>query len=103
MPTPPPSAGKNGKAVILVRNETAPDDVHGMIAAKGVLTRKGGATSHAAVVARGMGLPCVCGFEELAIDYAQEDRHDRHDRAQGRRLAHDRRHDRATSCSGSWT
>ncbi|HEY5350296.1 MAG TPA: pyruvate, phosphate dikinase [Candidatus Lustribacter sp.] len=60
--------GKAGKAVILVRNETAPDDVHGMIAAKGVLTCKGGATSHAAVVARGMGLPCVCGFEELAID-----------------------------------
>jgi len=60
--------GKRGKAVILVRNETAPDDVHGMIAAKGVLTCKGGATSHAAVVARGMGLPCVCGFEEMAID-----------------------------------
>jgi pyruvate, orthophosphate dikinase len=60
--------GKAGKAVILVRNETAPDDMHGMIAAKGVLTCKGGATSHAAVVARGMGLPCVCGFEELMID-----------------------------------
>jgi pyruvate,orthophosphate dikinase len=60
--------GKQGKAVILVRNETAPDDVHGMIAAKGVLTCKGGATSHAAVVARGMGLPCVCGFEEMVID-----------------------------------
>ena len=60
--------GKAGKAVILVRNETAPDDVHGMIAAKGVLTCKGGATSHAAVVARGMGLPCVCGFEAMAID-----------------------------------
>jgi pyruvate,orthophosphate dikinase len=60
--------GKRGEAVILVRNETAPDDVHGMIASKGVLTCKGGATSHAAVVARGMGLPCVCGFEEMAID-----------------------------------
>jgi pyruvate,orthophosphate dikinase len=60
--------GKAGKAVILVRNETAPDDVHGMIAAKGVLTSKGGATSHAAVVARGMGLPCVCGFDALEID-----------------------------------
>ncbi len=60
--------GKAGKAVILVRNETAPDDVHGMIAAKGVLTSKGGATSHAAVVARGMGLPCVCGFEAMSID-----------------------------------
>ena len=54
--------------MILLRNETAPDDVHGMIAAKGVLTSKGGATSHAAVVARGMGLPCVCGFEAIAID-----------------------------------
>ncbi len=60
--------GKRGKKVILVRNETAPDDVHGMIAAKGVLTSKGGATSHAAVVARGMGLPCVCGFEAMVID-----------------------------------
>ena len=60
--------GKQGRAVILVRNETAPDDVHGMIASKGVLTCKGGATSHAAVVARGMGLPCVCGFEEMVID-----------------------------------
>jgi pyruvate,orthophosphate dikinase len=54
--------------VILVREETAPDDVHGMIASKGVLTAKGGATSHAAVVARGMGLPCVAGCEALVID-----------------------------------
>jgi len=54
--------------VILVREETAPDDVHGMIASKGVLTAKGGATSHAAVVARGMGLPCVAGCEALSID-----------------------------------
>ena len=54
--------------VILVREETAPDDVHGMIASKGVLTAKGGATSHAAVVARGMGLPCVSGCEALVID-----------------------------------
>ncbi len=59
---------KRGEAVILVRNETAPDDVHGMLAAKGVLTSKGGATSHAAVVARGMGLPCVCGFADMLID-----------------------------------
>ncbi len=55
-------------AVILVRVETAPDDVHGMIAAKGILTAKGGATSHAAVVARGMGRPCVTGCEALAVD-----------------------------------
>ncbi|MBD5654207.1 MAG: pyruvate, phosphate dikinase, partial [Candidatus Eremiobacteraeota bacterium] len=59
---------KDGRAVILVRNETAPDDMHGMIASKGVLTARGGATSHAAVVARGMGLPCVSGCETLAID-----------------------------------
>jgi len=59
---------KDGKAVILVRVETTPDDVHGMIAARGILTAKGGATSHAAVVARGMGKPCVAGCEALAID-----------------------------------
>jgi pyruvate, orthophosphate dikinase len=57
-----------GKDTILVRIETTPDDVHGMIAARGVLTAKGGATSHAAVVARGMGKPCVAGCEALEID-----------------------------------
>ncbi|MBV8364375.1 MAG: pyruvate, phosphate dikinase, partial [Candidatus Eremiobacteraeota bacterium] len=57
-----------GKDTILVRIETTPDDVHGMIAARGVLTAKGGATSHAAVVARGMGKPCVAGCEALQID-----------------------------------
>ncbi len=57
-----------GNPVVLVRNETTPDDVHGIIAAKGVLTAKGGATSHAAVVARGMGRPCVAGCEALVID-----------------------------------
>ena len=60
--------GNEGKAVVLVRVETTPDDVHGMIAARGVLTAKGGATSHAAVVARGMGKPCVAGCEALEID-----------------------------------
>ncbi|MGB8264784.1 MAG: pyruvate, phosphate dikinase [Candidatus Velthaea sp.] len=60
--------GHAGDAVILVRKETTPDDVHGMIAARGVLTSKGGATSHAAVVARGMGLPCVSGCDSLLID-----------------------------------
>ncbi len=59
---------KAGKAVVLVRNETTPDDVHGIIAAEGVLTAKGGATSHAAVVARGMGRPCVAGCEALVIN-----------------------------------
>jgi pyruvate,orthophosphate dikinase len=54
--------------VVLVRWETTPDDIHGMIAAKGILTAHGGMTSHAAVVARGMGKPCVAGCEELQID-----------------------------------
>jgi pyruvate,orthophosphate dikinase len=58
-----------GDPVILVRIETSPDDVHGMLAARGVLTARGGATSHAAVVARSMGLPCVAGAESLRIDY----------------------------------
>jgi pyruvate,orthophosphate dikinase len=53
--------------VILVRNETTPDDIHGMIAARGILTVRGGMTSHAAVVARGMGKPCVAGCEALAL------------------------------------
>ncbi len=57
------------KPVILVRTETSPDDVHGMLHAKGILTAHGGATSHAAVVARGLGLPCVAGCEALRIDY----------------------------------
>jgi pyruvate,orthophosphate dikinase len=61
--------GAAGEDVILVRVETAPDDVHGMIAAKGVLTSRGGATSHAAVVARGMGKPCVAGFDAMTVDY----------------------------------
>jgi pyruvate,orthophosphate dikinase len=59
-----------GEQVILVRRETNPDDLHGMIAAQGVLTSRGGKTSHAAVVARGMGKTCVCGAEELVVDAA---------------------------------
>jgi pyruvate,orthophosphate dikinase len=59
---------ESGEAVILVRRETNPDDLHGMIAAKGILTSRGGKTSHAAVVARGMGKTCVCGAEELEVD-----------------------------------
>ncbi|MFN2582533.1 MAG: pyruvate, phosphate dikinase, partial [Candidatus Dormibacteria bacterium] len=59
---------KSGERVILVRIETNPDDVHGMIAAQGVLTSRGGRTSHAAVVARGMGKPCVAGAETVAVD-----------------------------------
>jgi pyruvate,orthophosphate dikinase len=59
---------EQGHKTVLVRIETTPDDVHGMIAAQGILTAKGGATSHAAVVARGMGKPCVAGCEALKID-----------------------------------
>jgi pyruvate, orthophosphate dikinase len=59
---------KKGEKVILVRIETNPDDVHGMIAAQGVLTSRGGRTSHAAVVARGMGKPCVAGAESVRVD-----------------------------------
>src|SRR3712207_4301023 len=57
-----------GEKVVLVRRETNPDDLSGMIAAEGVLTSRGGKTSHAAVVARGMGKTCVCGAEELQVD-----------------------------------
>jgi pyruvate, orthophosphate dikinase len=63
--------GENGEAVVLVRRETNPDDLHGMIAARGILTSHGGKTSHAAVVARGMGKPAVCGAEALKVDYAK--------------------------------
>jgi pyruvate, orthophosphate dikinase len=62
--------GKAGEDVILVRWETTPDDIHGLIQARGVLTAHGGMTSHAAVVARGMGKPCVAGCEGLSIDVA---------------------------------
>ena len=60
--------GRNGDDVLLVRWETTPDDIHGLIQARGVLTAHGGMTSHAAVVARGMGKPCVAGCESLSID-----------------------------------
>ena len=59
--------GKAGTPVVLVRPETSPDDVHGMLVAKGILTARGGATSHAAVVARGLGLPCVAGCEGIRV------------------------------------
>lgn len=60
--------GEAGEKVVLVRNETTPDDIHGIVYAQGVLTSRGGMTSHAAVVARGMGKPCVCGCESIKID-----------------------------------
>ena len=62
----------NGEAVILARTETSPEDIHGMHAAKGILTTRGGMTSHAAVVARGMGRACVAGAGTLQIDYASQ-------------------------------
>ena len=63
------AAKTHGRAVILVRHETSPEDIHGMHAAAGILTARGGMTSHAAVVARGMGRPCVVGAGQLRIDY----------------------------------
>ena len=59
---------RSGEKVILIRRETNPDDLNGMIAAEGILTSRGGKTSHAAVVARGMGKTCVCGAEEIEVD-----------------------------------
>jgi len=60
--------GHTGEKVILVRTETTPDDIHGIVVAQGILTSRGGMTSHAAVVARGMGKCCVCGCEALNVD-----------------------------------
>lgn len=60
--------GRKGEAVILVRRETSPEDFHGMVVAKAILTGRGGMTSHAAVVARGMGKPCVAGAHDIQVD-----------------------------------
>jgi pyruvate,orthophosphate dikinase len=65
------AAAQQGRKTILVRLETSPDDIHGMHAAEGILTARGGATSHAAVVGRGMGKTCVVGCAALRIDYAK--------------------------------
>ncbi|HEY3991497.1 MAG TPA: pyruvate, phosphate dikinase [Ktedonobacteraceae bacterium] len=64
--------GKTGTPVVLIRPETSPDDVHGMLVAKGILTARGGATSHAAVVARGLGLPCVAGCEGIRVSESEK-------------------------------
>ena len=66
------AAKKAGRRCILVRVETSPEDIHGMHAAEGILTTRGGMTSHAAVVARGMGKPCVSGAGTIRVNYAQE-------------------------------
>ncbi len=82
--------GKAGESVILVRWETTPDDIHGLIQAAGILTAHGGMTSHAAVVARGMGKPCVAGCEGLSIDTnARRIRVGGHDLAEGDTLTID--------------
>jgi pyruvate,orthophosphate dikinase len=60
--------GRGGEKVILVREETKPEDIHGFFASQGILTSRGGKTSHAAVVARGMGKPCVAGAEGIHVD-----------------------------------
>ncbi|MFP5501793.1 MAG: pyruvate, phosphate dikinase [Candidatus Sericytochromatia bacterium] len=67
--------GMRGQKVVLVRVETNPDDIHGMIHAQGVLTSRGGMTSHAAVVARGMGKPCVAGCDEIEVDLRAKELH----------------------------
>src|SRR5258708_16577338 len=63
------SAADKGEQVLLVRTETSPEDLRGMIAAEGILTAKGGVSSHAALVARQMGKVCICGASGLQIDY----------------------------------
>ncbi|MGT2721921.1 pyruvate, phosphate dikinase [Streptococcus porcinus] len=64
---------KSGKDVLLVRQETSPEDIEGMVSAKGIITARGGMTSHAAVVARGMGKPCVAGCSQLLVDEARKE------------------------------
>ena len=62
------SLGRDGQDVILIRQETSPDDIHGMQASRGVLTERGGMSSHAALIARGFGIPCVAGCEAISVD-----------------------------------
>src|SRR5437763_5225494 len=66
------AAAEKGEKVLLVRNETSPEDLRGMIAAEGILTARGGVSSHAALVARQMGKVCICGASALQIDYAKK-------------------------------
>ncbi len=83
-----------GDKVILVRIETSPEDIHGMHAAQGIVTTRGGMTSHAAVVARGMGRACVAGAGDLHVDYKAQTLTRRRPRGQGGRHHHHRRLDR---------
>ena len=84
---------RRGEKVILVRRETNPDDLPGMIAAQAILTSRGGKTSHAAVVARGMGKTCVCGADAIEVDVRRAPVHGgRARRGRGRRHLHRRHH-----------
>ena len=91
------AAAAKGEKVLLVRNETSPEDLRGMIAAEGILTAKGGVSSHAALVARQMGKVCVCGASALQIDYAAKTVTRRRQQLQGRRFHLHQRHGRAKS------
>ena len=88
------TAAEKGEKVLLVRVETSPEDLRGMIAAEGILTARGGVSSHAALVARQMGKVCVCGAAAVRSRLPGADRHGRRPDVQGRRLAVDRRHRR---------
>jgi pyruvate, orthophosphate dikinase len=72
LPAGPAAAAEKGEKVLLVRNETSPEDLRGMIAAEGILTARGGVSSHAALVARQMGKVCICGASALQIDYGKK-------------------------------
>ena len=95
------AAAAKGEKVLLVRNETSPEDLRGMIAAEGILTAHGGVSSHAALVARQMGKVCVCGAGALQIDYAAKTVTAAGADLQGRRLPLHRRHAPATSTPAS--
>ena len=88
------AAAEKGEKVLLVRVETSPEDLRGMIAAEGILTARGGVSSHAALVARQMGKVCVCGAAALEVDYQARTVTVGRQDVQGRRLAVDRRHRR---------
>ncbi len=89
---------QKGEAVILVRVETSPEDIHGMHAARGILTTRGGMTSHAAVVARGMGRPCVSGAGGVAVDYGTQTLSAGGRTVRAGEVDHHRRRDRRNFC-----
>ena len=90
-----------GEKIILVREETKPEDIHGFFQAQGILTSRGGKTSHAAVVARGMGKPCVSGCEQIVINDKTRSATDRRNHAARRRRDHHRRQHRPCLCRRS--